>query len=71
LFADDATGFAAAVLDLLADPQRAAGLGMAARAKAQTLYDWGTIGGHLLSTYDEVLAEVPRRQAPAKLSFAL
>jgi glycosyltransferase involved in cell wall biosynthesis len=55
LFADDAESFAAAVLDLLADPARAAQLGVAARAKAQAHYDWRAIGRELLAAYDELL----------------
>ena len=55
LFADDAESFAAAVLDLLADPARARQLGVAARAKALARYDWHIIGRELLATYDELL----------------
>jgi len=55
LFADDASGFADAVLRLLADRARAARLGAAARAKAQARYDWRAIGHELLAVYDELL----------------
>ena len=55
LFADDADTFAVAVLHLLANPQRAAQLGAAARAKAQMRYDWRAIGRGLLAVYDELL----------------
>jgi len=55
MFANDADGFAAAVLQLLADPQRVARLGAAARAKAQARYDWRMIGRGLLAIYDDLL----------------
>ena len=64
LFADDANGFADAVLQLFADPARAARLGMAARAKAQARYDWRAIGREVLAVYDELL------RAPAIDRFA-
>jgi len=64
LFADDADGFADAVVQLLADPSRAARLGAAARAKAQARYDWRAIGRELLAVYDELL------RAPAIDRFA-
>jgi len=62
LFADDAQGFAAAVLQLIADPQLAARLGAAARAKAQARYDWRIIGRDLLATYDELLRTPPAQR---------
>lgn len=64
LFAADAEGFAGAVLQLLADPQRALRLGAAARAKAERRYDWRVIGRDLLAIYDELL------RAPAVDQFA-
>jgi len=55
LFADDAGAFADAVLQLLSDPQRAARLGDAARAKAKARYDWHAIGRDLLAIYAGLL----------------
>jgi glycosyltransferase involved in cell wall biosynthesis len=55
LFADDPATFANAVLELFADPRRAAHLGKAARAKAQARYDWRAIGRDLLAIYDGLL----------------
>jgi glycosyltransferase involved in cell wall biosynthesis len=57
LFAHSAEDFAAAVLRLIANPHEAARLGAAARAKAQRLYDWNTIGRQVVSIYSELLQE--------------
>jgi glycosyltransferase involved in cell wall biosynthesis len=67
LFADDARNFAAAVLDLLANPARAAQLGVAARAKAQSRYDWQAIGEEMLATYDGLLRPQPINRFPDEL----
>lgn len=64
LFADSAEDFAAAVLRLIANPHEAARLGSAARAKAQLLYDWNTIGRQVVSIYSGLLDQ---RAAPAAL----
>ena len=57
LFADRPEDFAAAVLRLIANPHEAARLGSAARAKAQLLYDWNTIGRQVVSTYAQLLED--------------
>lgn len=55
LYADDAESFAAAALALLGDPERAARLGGAARACAESTYGWDAIGRGLLDLYDRLL----------------
>ncbi|MBN8727795.1 MAG: glycosyltransferase [Xanthomonadales bacterium] len=62
LFADDAASFATAVLELLADPARAARLGSAARAVAEARYGWTAIGESLVGAYDSLLASRAARQ---------
>jgi len=66
LFADSAEDFAAAVLRLIANPHEAARLGSAARAKAQLLYDWDTIGRQVVSIYARLLQD-----ASSNISAAL
>lgn len=56
LYADDAESFAAATLALLNAPDRAARLGIAARACADAHYSWDSIGRNLCNCYDELLA---------------
>jgi glycosyltransferase involved in cell wall biosynthesis len=63
LFADDAESFANAVLELIADPVRAQGLGAAARANAQANYDWNAIGKRVVACYEEVLDVTARARA--------
>ncbi len=55
LYADDAGAFAGATLALLDDPERAARLGSAARACAESTYGWEAIGRGLLDLYDRLL----------------
>jgi glycosyltransferase involved in cell wall biosynthesis len=62
LFADDAQGFAAAVLELLADPARAARLGAAARRVAEARYGWSGIGAALAKAYESLLESRAARQ---------
>lgn len=57
LYADDAEGFAAAILALLASPERAARLGIAARACAEAHYGWDAIGHRLNGHYDGLLQD--------------
>lgn len=57
LFADDADGFAEAVLKLMDDPMKAARLGAYARACAERRYGWDGIGRDLLALYDGLLDE--------------
>lgn len=57
VFADDANGFSAAVLDLLDSPGRAQRLGHAARNCAEARYGWEAIGRDLLDLYQRLLDE--------------
>lgn len=54
LIADDADGFAQAVIDLLRDPERRASLGSAAQALVKARYDWSRITPQLLAVYKEL-----------------
>jgi glycosyltransferase involved in cell wall biosynthesis len=54
LLADDAAGFAAAVLDLLADPERGRRLGAAGRALVREHYDWSVIVPRLEALYQKI-----------------
>lgn len=54
LFADDAEGFAQAVLSLFNDPARAARLGAAARLAAERRYGWAAIGEAMLDIYESL-----------------
>ncbi len=56
LYADDAEGFAQAVLDLMDAPDEVARLGREARAQAERHYGWEAIGRDLLAVYDRLLA---------------
>jgi len=47
----DAAAFAAAVAGLLADPERAAALGAAARARVAALFNWDALAEHALLAY--------------------
>lgn len=49
VLADEPERFAAAVVDLLRDPERAAALGAAARRLAEERYDWGVLGDRFAS----------------------
>lgn len=51
LFADDAEGFAQAVLSLFGDAERVARLGAAARDAAERRYGWTSIGDSMLDVY--------------------
>lgn len=55
LFADDAEGFAQAVLSVCADKALAARLGAAARLAAERRYGWAAIGKSMLNVYAELL----------------
>ncbi|MFT3761952.1 MAG: glycosyltransferase family 4 protein [Pseudoxanthomonas sp.] len=59
-YADDAEGFARAVVELLDDPQRAHELGAAARAAAESRYGWDAIGRDLLDFYAGLLSRAPQ-----------
>jgi glycosyltransferase involved in cell wall biosynthesis len=56
LFADDAPGFADAVLRLYDKPDTAARLGTAARQVAERRYGWDAIGRDMLPLYSRLLA---------------
>ncbi len=56
LFADDAQGFADAVLRLYHEPDTAARLGAAARQVAEQRYGWDAIGHDMLPLYSRLLA---------------
>lgn len=55
VFADDAPGFAQAVVQLLAQPGEIARLGAAARAAAERRYGWRAIGNAMLPVYSQLL----------------
>jgi sugar transferase (PEP-CTERM/EpsH1 system associated) len=61
LYADDADGFAAAVVSLLDSPQAVQRLGEAARACAERRYGWDAIGGDLRRAYAEALQDAASR----------
>jgi glycosyltransferase involved in cell wall biosynthesis len=63
LFADDAEGFAQAVLSLFDDPTRAARLGAAARVAAERGYGWAAIGEAMLDIYARVTTQSAGRIA--------
>ncbi|BDU16080.1 glycosyltransferase family 4 protein [Lysobacter auxotrophicus] len=56
LYADDADGFANAVLSLLESPSRVAELGIEARRLAEDEYGWEAIGTRLLRAYEPLVA---------------
>ncbi len=53
LIADDAAGFAQAVIDLLRDPARRISLGSAAQNLVKKRYDWSVITPQLLAVYKD------------------
>ncbi len=57
LVEDDPDRFAAAIVELLADPGRRAGLAAAGRARAERDFDWRALGDQL----ERVLREAARR----------
>lgn len=57
LFADDAEGFAQAVLRVSADPALATRLGAAARLAAERRYGWAAIGRSMLDVYAKLLGQ--------------
>jgi sugar transferase (PEP-CTERM/EpsH1 system associated) len=65
LIADDAAAFAAAVLQLLDDPQRARSLATAGRGLVESRYRWESVVGELESFYGELLE---RRAVAARSS---
>jgi glycosyltransferase involved in cell wall biosynthesis len=54
LLADTPAAFAAAIVDLLADPARAAALGAAGRRLAEAQYSWAVVAQPLLAAWDAV-----------------
>jgi len=48
--------FAAAMIDVLADPDRAAAMGRAGRQRAIDAFSWGAIADRTVAVYDAVLA---------------
>ncbi len=54
LIADEPEAFAAAVLSLLASPERAEAVGRAGRAVAESTYAWSVIGKQLAAHYEEL-----------------
>jgi glycosyltransferase involved in cell wall biosynthesis len=62
LFADGAEDFAEAVVRLIGNPAQAGRLGMAARKKAEQVYDWNVIAGQLLAAYAPLAATQRARQ---------
>lgn len=64
LFADDAEGFARAVVSLLDEPAKAAQLGSAARTAAERHYGWAAIGRSMLDVYAHLLDEPSHGPTP-------
>lgn len=64
LYADDATGFADAVVSLLETPSLRERLAKAARACAELHYGWDSIGNDLLAFYEPLLPD-PAPLTPA------
>ena len=60
LLADDAEAFAAAVLSLLADAERRAALGRAARRFVESRYDWRVLAPRIERLYEQAPQETPR-----------
>jgi len=59
LIADDAPGFAQAVIGLLRDPERRLALGSAAQALVKARYDWSAITPQLLAVYESLTLSIP------------
>jgi glycosyltransferase involved in cell wall biosynthesis len=57
----DEPGFVAALEALLADPARSRGMAAAGQAKARERYAWEVVTDSLLTLYEDVLREHPRR----------
>ncbi|MDR6676023.1 glycosyltransferase involved in cell wall biosynthesis [Pseudomonas psychrotolerans] len=60
LLADDASGLAMALAELLAQPKKAAALGEAGRAYARARHDWQTAATQLETVYADVLTQWER-----------
>jgi polysaccharide biosynthesis protein PslH len=65
LLADDAAGFAAAILRVLADPDEGRRLGSAGRALVVDHYSWGNASRRLEALYDAILPTAPVSEVPA------
>ena len=48
--------FAAALIDVVADPDRAAAMGRAGRQRAIDAFSWGAIADRTVAVYESVLA---------------
>ncbi|HEY2395349.1 MAG TPA: glycosyltransferase family 4 protein [Rudaea sp.] len=66
VFANDAGGFARAVVALIENPEAAARLGAAARARAEAQYDWRGIEATLRDIYVRTVDRQPSLRAPAR-----
>jgi glycosyltransferase involved in cell wall biosynthesis len=53
----DSDAIAKAVIDMLANPQKAIEMGIAGRKLVETKYDWGVIGQQVINVYKEALAK--------------
>lgn len=63
LVCDDPAGFADAIGNLLAKPELGRALVASANARVRS-YDWPRIGTELLSAYERIVPEAPRRVIP-------
>ena len=62
LIRDDADSFAAAVVSLLADPDRGSALGAAGRDLIETRYSWASAAGRLEELYGALVSGAPARE---------
>jgi glycosyltransferase involved in cell wall biosynthesis len=61
----DAGALAAAIRDVLADPERAEAMGRAARARALRLFQWRDAAARLIDVFEETLRAAHRRPGPS------
>ena len=60
----DAGALAAAIRDVLADPERAEAMGRAARARVQRVFQWRDAAARLIEVFEETLRAAHRRPRP-------
>ena len=61
----DPRALAAAIADVLSDPERAAGMGRAARARVARLFRWSEAAERLVNVFEETLRASHRRPRAA------
>ena len=61
----DAGALAAAIQDVLADPERAEAMGQAARARIERVFQWRDAAARLIDVFEETLRAAHRRPRPS------